>query len=905
VEGYLLDALIQAGVRCHSEAAFALGVPRLLEFERAVQESQRTLLVLSPAYRAEGFTQFADLLAQSHGLETATWPVIPLILQPVELPPRLAMLQALDATDSADWPDVLERLCAELQRPVPGPAPRPPCPYPGMVSFSEADSDRFFGRDQEVQNLVQQLRLHPFLTVIGPSGSGKSSLVFAGLVPALRQSNLFGPGDWLVRTLRPGQAPLAALADTLDGDPANPIQATSELLAARPDARRLLLVVDQFEELFTRAQTGAEPFQQALQRLATTPNCYVVLTVRADFFPDLMASLMWSEIQAHRAEVLPLDEEGLRQAIVRPAEDVGVFVETALVERLVADASGEPGILPFVQETLVLLWEKVERRYLPLRAYEALVLTARSYRELGAVRLTGLQVAMADRAEAALQALSPEQQGIARRIFLRLVQFGEGRADTRRQQPVAALRAASDNPALFEATLGHLTDHRLLTLGGEEEGLDRQVDLAHEALIAGWPNLQQWLAEWREAEQARRRLEAKAAEWVRMGQGSGGLLDEVELAEAAWWLSSPDAAELGYDEILLALVQASRAASEQAREEREAARQRELAQAQALAEAERRHAKAQTRRARLVWGLIGLFALLLTIALLYLSPVYTGWQKMTSLEEFTNGAQGSWQLIVAVSSTNPDLLYVSDQTAGGLYKSADGGISWSHIGVGRLAKLSVHAIAASKQIVYVTTPEDVFISSHGGTRWFPGNLPLDKGSDQQPWAVTVDPNNPMHAYVGTRYAGLFVTIDGGSTWSPVTTQNVRGDWIQAITTNGKDLVVATDRGLWVSRDAAQTWYPFIGLPATPSPVLGLTMPGQKGRFLMALGEAGLGDADVSSNRWIPFPDPPPSPINSVSVSGDSFYASSDRGLLCWRLLEWTDLNWWRYHLGIHARCAHD
>ena len=243
VEGYLVDVLTQAGVRCHSEEAFALGMPRLLEFERAVQESQRTLLVLSPAYLAEGFTQLTDLLAQSHGLETATWPVIPLIIQPVELPPRLAMLTALDATDPAQWSAVLERLCAELQRPVPGPAPRPPCPYPGMVPFSEADSDRFFGRDEEIQELLERLRLHPFATVIGPSGSGKSSLVFAGLIPALRRSSLFpadaglrGPGDWLARNLRPGEAPLAALAAALDGDTADPVQAMPELLVVRPGA---------------------------------------------------------------------------------------------------------------------------------------------------------------------------------------------------------------------------------------------------------------------------------------------------------------------------------------------------------------------------------------------------------------------------------------------------------------------------------------------------------------------------------------------------------------------------------------------------------------------------------------------------------------------------------------------
>jgi len=350
----------------------------------------------------------------------------------------------------------------------------------------------------------------------------------------------------------------------------------------------LLLVVDQFEELFTIARLRVEPFQQALLRLAGVPNCYVVLTVRADFYPDLMAAPLWREIQAHRVEVLPLDEDGLRQAIVRPAEDVGVFVETALVERLVADAGREPGVLPLLQETLVLLWEWLERRFLPLSAYEA----------LGSAGRTGVQVAMARRADAALADLTPQQQPIARRIFLRLVQFGEGRADTRRQQTVVALRTAGDEPDLFDQTLRHLTNNRLLTLGGEAGGDGRQVDIAHEALITGWPTLQEWLAERREAEQTRRRLEDKAAEWERLGRGSGGLLDEVELLEAERWLTSPDAAILGTGEALPALVQASRTAIRAAEREKEATRQRELAQAQALAEEQRQRAEEQTRAGR-------------------------------------------------------------------------------------------------------------------------------------------------------------------------------------------------------------------------------------------------------------------------------------------------------------------
>jgi hypothetical protein len=215
VEGFLLDALTSAGVRCYREAAFALGVPRLAEFESGICRSRRILLVLSPACLADNLGQFVELLAQTFGLETATWPVIPLLLQETDLPPRLAVLTRLDATNPAEREAVVARLCVELQCPAPAVTPRPPCPYPGMVPFREADSDRFFGREDEVDDMVERLRLHPFLAVIGPSGSGKSSLVFAGLVPALRKSGSFGSGGWLVRTVRPGEAPLSALAQAL------------------------------------------------------------------------------------------------------------------------------------------------------------------------------------------------------------------------------------------------------------------------------------------------------------------------------------------------------------------------------------------------------------------------------------------------------------------------------------------------------------------------------------------------------------------------------------------------------------------------------------------------------------------------------------------------------------------
>ena len=493
---------------------------------------------------------------------------------------------------------------APPRRPANAPAPRPPCPYPGMVPFSEYASELFFGRAAEVQDLLARLHLHPFLALIGPSGSGKSSLVFAGLIPALRRSTLFGEGEWLVRTMRPGSAPLDALAQALEGRPDDLVAAHA--LLARTGHTRLLLVIDQFEELFALDQADAAQFQQHLLGLLRQPGCYVVLTVRADFYPDLMLAPLWPTIQRQRAEVVPLDARGLREAIAQPAQAVGVSVEPALVERLVADAAGEPGVLPIVQETLRLLWDRLEARAMPLSAYDAIVLP-------GAGQRAGLHVVLARRADSALAALDPEQQAIARRVFLRLVQFGTGRADTRRQQPIDALRSLNDDPPQFEQTVLHLAEQRLLTLSGAQ-GSGRKVDIAHETLIGSWPTLQEWLAERREAELDRRRLEAKAAEWVRLGRRQNGLLDDIELAEAERWLAGPDAAELGYDEALPALAEASRAALVAAEQTQAAAQALALAQAQALAAAERHRAEAQSRAVRNLRALVALLSVLVLVS---------------------------------------------------------------------------------------------------------------------------------------------------------------------------------------------------------------------------------------------------------------------------------------------------
>lgn len=567
VEGYLLDALDAAHVHVLSELNFALGAPRISEFERAVRSSKRTLLVLSPAYMSEAALQFVDIMVQHFGLESGTWPVIPLLLKPVELPPRLAFLVALDATDPQNWTDAVTRLCSTLHAALPVPATRPQCPYPGMRAFREQDATHFYGREAEIEELLQRLRRHPFVAVIGPSGSGKSSLVSAGLIPALRSSTLFGPGTWLVRTMRPGAQPMAELALALGTTDVQQFMPAA-LMATEQHATHLLLVVDQLEEAFTQGSTQEEVFFDAIQRLSALRDCYVVVTVRADFFSDLLASTLWASIQAHRLEITPLGAGGLHDAIVKPAEKVGVFVESALVERLVASSAGQPGLLPFVQEVMVRLWEKLERRYLPLRAYEALVLPLAGYS--GSER-TGIQAAMAQLADEMICSLPPEQQRIVQRILLRLVQFGEGRDPTRRRQPVSALVAVGDDPLLFDRTLNFLVANRLLVLSGEE-GKEPSVDLAHEAMLTGWPLLRQWIMDYEVSESTRRLLEIKAAEWVRLGQAEGGLLDPIELQEAEAWLQNADNITTGCSATLSALLAQSRVRRKRQRRRRNVTR---------------------------------------------------------------------------------------------------------------------------------------------------------------------------------------------------------------------------------------------------------------------------------------------------------------------------------------------
>ena len=400
------------------------------------------------------------------------------------------------------------------------------CPFKGLASFDFEDAEYFFGRERLVAEMVARLAGASLMGIIGPSGSGKSSALRAGLLPALEAGALPGSENWQLRLLRPGEHPLSALEEAQRG--------------ADPGCR-LALAVDQFEEVFTACHEEAEraAFADALVAAARDPRrrVLVLVAVRADFYgrcakyPEL-----WRMLGANQIPVGPMRPEELRRAIELPARRAGLRAEPELAEALVADVAGEPGALPLLSTSLLELWSDRDGRHLRLSAYR---------------RSGGVHGAVARLAEAVYERLDAEGREVARRILLRLAGEGEGDAVVRRRVPVAELEA--DRDERLAAVLSALTDGRLVTVNEDE------VEVAHEALLREWPRLRGWLEEDTDGRRLHLHLSVAAREWDGGGRDPGELYRGGRLAAAAEWTATHEA-EL--NEVEHEFIAASRAASE-------------------------------------------------------------------------------------------------------------------------------------------------------------------------------------------------------------------------------------------------------------------------------------------------------------------------------------------------------
>jgi WD40 repeat protein/DNA-binding SARP family transcriptional activator len=496
-------------------------------------------------------------------------------------------------------------------------------PFKGMQYFDEEDAYLFFGREEMAAELINRLgfsgdRKHSgqnLLVIVGASGCGKSSLVRAGLVPAIREilqdeveSSKGKNQPWKIFLMTPRAHPLEVLAAGITKDTESVTAATSlmddmqrEPRSLRMVAHRLsipfVIVIDQFEELFTQCHNENErrAFIENVLMAAEGGQCKVILTLRADFYAHCAQyDILRSALAENQVFIGPMNALEQRRAIEEPAKQAGVVFESGLVDLILHDAGSEPGALPLLSHALLETWKRRQNN----------TLTLSGYAESG-----GVHGAIARTAESVFANLTSGQQRIARSIFLRLTELGEGVSDTRRRASLHELVLRAEDRLDVEQVIDLLAEARLLTVS--QEGLE----VAHEALIREWPTLRSWLDEDREGLRLHRRLTEAAQSWEELECDPGELFRRARLAQAVEWATAHPEELNDLERDFLA---ASRVFVEQEAAERETARQREMEAIQRFAESEQQRAEEHARTAyRFRWLAAGLTVLLLTAFVMF------------------------------------------------------------------------------------------------------------------------------------------------------------------------------------------------------------------------------------------------------------------------------------------------
>ncbi len=420
-------------------------------------------------------------------------------------------------------------------------------PYKGLRAFQTADAEDFFGRDALITAMLKQLSREDsggsFLAVVGPSGSGKSSVVKAGLIPALRKGALPGSENWFIVEMTPGAHPfeeleiallrvatqtIASLSDQLSKDERGLLTSVKRVLP-EPNSE-LLLVIDQFEELFTQLTDEAirKHFLDSLLTAVTDPTSQlrVIVTLRGDFYDrPLLYSDFGRLFRVSTEVVLPLTPEELQQAILNPAKRVGLRLEPGLVDAVVNDIGSQPGTLPLLQYALTELYNQREGNLLTLKAY----------RDSG-----GVMGALSRRAEQLYNDLDPAGQRVARQLFLRLVTLGEGTEDTRRRVRQDELMSLVGNEQTIQTVIDQFVKYRLLTFDRDPITRGPTVEVAHEALIRNWATLRGWIDASRDDLRIQRLLITASDEWQRAGFDTSYLASGTRLTQFEEWAARGD-----------------------------------------------------------------------------------------------------------------------------------------------------------------------------------------------------------------------------------------------------------------------------------------------------------------------------------------------------------------------------
>ena len=698
-------------------------------------------------------------------------------------------------------------------------------PYKGLHHYDVNDASLFFGRERVTKELVEHLRQHRFLAVVGASGSGKSSVVQAGMIPALQQGMVEINGQssqhWLFHIMTPGNNPLRALAVTLTRDVESVTAAETleadlhqsskslDLFLYRQIAEHvpahLLLVIDQFEELFTQCD-DPETRRLLVENLITVLNnekqdrLTLILTLRADFYSQaVQLEELRPLLQTQQKIVGPMNQEELRAAIERPAKKTGWLLQPGLIETILQDVGHEPGGLPLLSHALKATWERRDGRTLTLGGYQA---------------AGGVQQAIAHAADNVYDNLTLEQRTIAWAILSRLVQISESSHETRRQASFLEFSSEQEQTDSVQTVLDILVQRRLIITN---DAKDTNYELIHEALIENWPRFKEWLKSNKEGLIARNQLSAIASVWEENERHEDFLVAGKQLELFEKWCKS---AQIGINSIEKGFLDASRT---------------------------------KIRQKKRNWLLMVSFLSSLVLIVLYmlflfhLGPFTPTWM-------WTNGPIGGDTWVPAVDPNAPTEIYIG-YAHQGIYKTLDEGESWFPSNTGLSTSLVNNLIIEPKSnTVFAIVDRNIpYQSQDGGINWIPisEGLPLDvivrdmdiySGSPAQLylatwqygiWSTPIDEiawqqktwlglespsihqvriaegdGMPTVIYATSSFQGLFRSFDLGETWEHIAFSE--GDITQIdIAPWNKEIIYIYDAtsGSYVSQDGGQTWLP--------------------------------------------------------------------------------------------------